>query len=192
MATKEQLGDRILKSIQKDVEAFIAQPSPEAEQAQREFDALEDQKKTAEKALGTDSAAYKAALKAIEKEQAKLDTEDKKGQQNNRKHAAWAIVYVANHLKLPVMLKKAALGERGGAGARMRMSNAELADVAETVLADLPPKSTKDENCKRLTEIGESTNLDSDTIKRALSKLKRDGKATSNGIRGGGGGWRKA
>lgn len=104
--TKEKLADLIEKAIGGVVEEFISQKSPEAIEAQKQFDALEDQKRAAAKALGVESAAYKGALKEIEREQKALDTGDAKGDKNNRIHAALAFVHAANNMRIPITLKK--------------------------------------------------------------------------------------
>lgn len=190
--TKEQLADRLVKAMKKDLEAFIGQQSPEAAEAKAAYEELEKQKAAAAKALGEDSAAYAGAVKAIEKEQSKLDTDDKKGEANNRKHAALALVIAAREFKLPVALRKSATSSGSGTGSRSRMSTKELADACEVVLKALPAKSVPDDKCKSIGELADATNLDANTVKSALSKMKRDGSAESNGKRGTGGGWRKA
>lgn len=131
--TKEKLADSIEKAIKKIVGDYVSQQSPEAAAAQKEFDTLENQKQAANKALGADSAAAKAAVKALEKEQKKLDTDDAKGEANNRKHAAWAVVHACNNLKLPVKLKASKAASVGGGG-RTNVSKEEREAAIKAIL----------------------------------------------------------
>jgi cysteinyl-tRNA synthetase len=189
--TKEKLSEQLVKAMKKSVEDFVSQTSPEATEAQAAYDELEKEKAKVTKALG-EGVATDAALKALDKEQSKLDLDDKKGTANNRKHAAWAVVAASNEFKLPVALRKSAVGSRASSGTRSRLSKAEIEEASEAVLKALPPKNTGDDNCMAIGDIADATSLDADTVKSALGKLKRDEKAASNGKRGSGGGWRRA
>jgi hypothetical protein len=192
--TKEQLADSIEQAIAKLVEEFVDQPSPEAKKAQARFDELESDKRKVLQALDEANPAAKAAVSAIESEQQQLDTEDRKSLQNNRRHAAWAMVHAANNLRLPVMLKKTARtpATSNGNASHRRIPAKDIEAAAEKVLKSLPPQSTPDERCFDLATITDDTELEKSVVRSALGKLKRDGRAESNGKRGMAGGWRKA
>ncbi len=194
--TKEQLADQLQPAITKLITDFVAQKSPESQKAQEALDALEEDKAKVIRALGgADSPAAKAAIAAIQKQQDSLTLDPSKDQMHNRRHAAWALVHAANNLKLPVRLREDTRRSQGPAPTaerqRSRITKADLTAATDAVYRVLPPAGTRDTDCLAVDAIATASGLDKDLTRSALGKLKRDGRAESNGRRGPGGGWRR-
>ncbi len=167
--TKEQLSERIDSAISGMIKDFLSQPSPESIQAEKDFKALEEQKQAA-RALGEDSAAYKAAAKEIEKQQKALDQSDAKGQQTNRRQAAWAVVHVCNTLRVPVALKKAAPVSGGnGAPAETRSRGRRPKEQIEQERAAILGAMSKKRQSPQ--EIAEKADLDLDSVRSDLDAM---------------------
>ncbi|MEM9752515.1 MAG: hypothetical protein AAF916_03940 [Planctomycetota bacterium] len=191
--TKEQLADQLSKSITPVIEKFAAQPSPAAAELGNQRTSLEKQRADAAKVLDTGSAAYSAAVAAIDEELKGLKIDDRTQRKQNLQLAAEALVIVANTLRVPVKLKdtgraaaKSSSGAGSGGNKRSRKSNAQMEQEAAAVLKALP-SAKKDFVAK--ADIADKVGFDPQS---ALLKLKRDELAESNGVRGAGGGWRKA
>ncbi|MEM1097986.1 MAG: hypothetical protein AAGH92_04280 [Planctomycetota bacterium] len=191
--TKEQLADQLSKSITPVIEKFAAQPSPAAAELGNQRTSLEKQRADAAKVLDTGSAAYSAAVAAIDEELKGLKIDDRTQRKQNLQLAAEALVIVANTLRVPVKLKdtgraaaKSSSGAFSGGNKRSRKSNAQMEQEAAAVLKALP-SAKKDFVAK--ADIADKVGFDPQS---ALLKLKRDELAESNGVRGAGGGWRKA
>jgi hypothetical protein len=193
--TKEQLADQLNKAITPLIEKFIAQPSPEAADSDEHRSRLEKQKSDAAKVFEEGSAALNAAISALEDEIKGLKIDGRTQQKQNRQLASEALIVVTNSLRLPVKLKNtgrgagrsaSASGSAGGSGRRSRKTNEQMEQEANSVLKALPAAS-KDFVPK--ATIADKVGFDPQS---ALLKLKRDGYAESNGVRGAGGGWRKA
>ena len=69
-----------------------------------------------------------------------------------------------------------------------RLSRSELAVATSAVMKVLPRQTSK---FISIRDIGEKLRLEKDVVKAALRKLKVDQQAVSNGVRGGGSGWRR-
>ncbi|MEM8783445.1 MAG: hypothetical protein AAGE65_11400 [Planctomycetota bacterium] len=186
--TKEQLIDQFSKSIGPVVEKFAAQPSPAAAELGDQRKKLEKQKADAGKVFDEGSPAYNAAVAAIEDELKGLKIDDRTQRKQNLQLAAEALVVVANTLRVPVKLKDTGRSSAAaaGSGKRARKTNAQMEQEATAVLKALP--SSKRDFAPK-ANITEKVGFDPQS---ALLKLKRDGLAESNGVRGAGGGWRKA
>lgn len=188
--TKEQLADQLSRAITPIVEKFAAQPSPAASELSDQRAALEKQKTDAAKVFDENSAAYAAAVSAIDDELKGLKIDDRTQRKQNLQLAAESMVIVANTLRVPIKLKttgsKASSSSSGGGGKRTRKTNAQMEQEANTVLKALP-SAKRDFAAK--ADIADKVGFDPQS---ALLKLKRDGCAESNGVRGAGGGWRKA
>ncbi|MEM7578212.1 MAG: hypothetical protein AAF328_12150 [Planctomycetota bacterium] len=189
--TKEQLADQLSKAITPVIEKFVAQPSPAAANVEAERVNLEKQKAGAAKVFDTGSAAYTAAVGAIDEELKGLKIDDRTQRKENLQLAALALVSVANTLRVPIKLKpatgKASSGSSAASGGkRTRKTNAQMEQEANAVLKALP--SAKKDFVPK-SDIANKVGFDPQS---ALLKLKRDDLAESNGVRGAGGGWRKA
>ncbi len=197
--TKEQLIDSLSKTITPLVDQFASQPSPAARQAEEERAKLEQQRTSLAKALEEGSPAYNAAAAAIEEQLKGLKVDDRTQRKQNLQLAAEAVVVVANMLRVPVKLRDtgsnaakpasasaSASATGGGGGKRTRKSNAQMEQETNAVLKALPGASR---GFVSKADIADKVGFDPSS---ALLKLKREGDAESNGVRGAGGGWRKA
>jgi hypothetical protein len=70
------------------------------------------------------------------------------------------------------------------------MSSAEAVAAADAVYGALPPKSGKTFTSQ--ADLAAKIGMDGAVVQKALGKLKRDGRAKSNGKRGRQGGWQRA
>ncbi|MEM9294647.1 MAG: hypothetical protein AAGA57_02505 [Planctomycetota bacterium] len=186
--TREQLADRLSDMLKPVVERYADQKSAIALRAEAEIQKIEQLKAT----LGEDSPAVAKLQEAVEM----LDYDGTSNRKARLQEASFALVHAANSLGLKVQLRAAGKG-RGRAPAapgakRTRMSRADIASAADAILKTLPPKNTGDDNCKPKSEIADDTGLPASAVDSALLRLKREGRATSNGRRGAGGGWRRA
>ncbi len=193
--TKEQLIDQLHQAIAPTIEKFAAQPSPEAAQFDDHRKKLEKQKADASKVFDEGSAAYNAAINAIDEELKGLKVDDRTQRKQNLQLAAEAMVTVGNMLRVPLKLRDTGkitakagkwTGSSGGGGKRTRKTNEQMEQETQQVLKALPG-SKKDFVSK--SEIAGKVGFDPQS---ALLKLKREGEAESNGVRGAGGGWRRA
>lgn len=191
--TKLQLADKIEAAIKDIVSQFVDQKSPEAIEAQKRFDELEDQKKAAAKVLKEGSIAYLGAADAIEKEQKSLDLNDAHGAKSNRLHAAWAIVHACNNLKLPVSLKQTkdsgSNGNGNGVGGKkiIRRTPEAIAADKKAILKALSTKEfTSTADIKAKSGIAESR-----VLSMTLQSLAMDKLAKSNKKKGSAGAWKK-
>ncbi len=196
--TKEHLIDTLSKTLTPIVEEFAAQPSPAALKAGEDRDKLEQQRANLGRALEEGSPAYNAAAAAIDEQLKGLKIDDRTQRKQNLQLVAEATVVVANMLRVPLKLKDtsppasaaaaktATPGSPAAPGKRTRKSTAQMEQEARAVYKALPGAS-RDFIAKG--EIADKVGFDPSS---ALLKLKRDGEAESNGVRGAGGGWRKA
>ena len=190
--SRDQLTNSIRDSIKGTVENFISQKSEAAQKAEAERAKLQEFKQQ----LGEGSLA----LKGIEKAIRDLEHDPSADEKVRRQEAAFALVTFANELKLPVQLAKrsrrsssgtrASRGSSGGGGGRM--SQDEMERVADAVYDTLPPAGTTDDECLSKDEIADQAGVDRSALDSALLKLRRDGKAETNGKRGPSAGWRRA
>lgn len=189
--TKLQLADKIEAAIKDAVSQFVAQKSPEALEAQKRFDELEEQKRMAAKALKEGSVAYIGAASAIEKEQKNLDVSDSHGNKSNRIHAAWAVVHACNNLKLPVALKQTKDNHSNGNGVGgrkiIRRTPEAIAADKKAILKTLSTKEfTSTADIKAKSGISESR-----VLSMTLQSLAVDKLAKSNKKKGSAGAWKK-
>jgi hypothetical protein len=191
---KEQLGTDLLKKLEPMVEQFASQPSPRALEAREKLAEIEEKKAGAAKLLGEGTAAYKAAVRALEEDEKACKVNESFQRKQNLQLFAEALVYVCNHLRVPVKLKDAggptqsagkSSGGSGG-GKRTRKTAEAMQQESDAVLKALPSASGK-----YVSKADIETKVGFDPTS-ALLKLKRDGDAESNGMRGSAGGWRKA
>jgi len=197
--TKERLVDLLRPAMKDPIDQYAAQKSAAATKA--EADRAELEKVKAQ--LGADSPAAAELDRAIKS----LEHDPGTDRKARLREAAIAVVAVCNELGVPVEVKKprsatgsgaastaslsAEEGKKSG-GKRKRTSPAEIERLSQLVRKSLPPASTSDARCKTIEDITNETGLSKDEVRSALSKLKREGDAESNGFRGPRGGWRKA
>ncbi len=183
--SKEQLTDQIRDAISPLVERYAAQKSQRAIDMEKQAEEIELMRKK----LGEDSPAYKALQGAIDM----LEADPGADRKQRLEDASLAVVAAGNDLGLKLRLRRQP-GRTAGktSGRRTRMSSADSADMAEKVLGVLPPPSTKTEKCMSKEDIAQKTGIDSSKLQSVLLRLKREGKAESNGKRGLAGGWRRA
>jgi hypothetical protein len=172
------------KAIKPLVEGYLKQIPELDPETRKKLDALD----AAIAAVGPDTPEGKA----ITKQKAKLEPDMSKLKQRRIQEVSEAVVVACNNHRLAVMVKKtkrpaSPAGVPGKSGGRL--PKAELEAACESVLKVLPPKSGKFMNG---SEVAEKTGLDAHTTKSALGKLKREDQITSNGMKGKGGGYRKA
>ncbi|MEM6504037.1 MAG: hypothetical protein AAF711_01075 [Planctomycetota bacterium] len=185
--TKETLIEQLTGAIRSLVDRYKAQKSEAAlkvEAEQAKLEKLRDE-------LGEDSPAYAGLEKVI----AGLGYDPGADEKRRLQEASLALVAAANAVGLKVALRKVAGRSGSGStsgGTRTRMSSAALEEASEKIHKVLPPANTGDDNCKPIGAIAEESGFDPAVVRSALSKLKRDGWAESNGRRGQAGGWRKA
>lgn len=195
--TKEHLIDALSKTLTPIIEEFAAQPSPAAQLADEKREKLESQRANLGKALEEGSPAYNAAVSAIDEELKGLKIDDRTQRKQNLQLAAEAMVVVTNTLRVPLKLKDvnppasssakaSAAGSTTPTGKRARKSTAQMEEETRAVYKALPGAS-RDFVSKGF--VADKVGFDPSS---ALLKLKRDGEAESNGVRGAGGGWRKA
>lgn len=189
--SKEQLSDRLSTAIGSHLETFVAQKSDDQIKQEAEIQRLE-------KVLDKEPEGSTVApmiRSAIDRLREELDKPS--ANEPMRKEAALAVLVVCNAYRLPLQLKQA-LPAAAQADAptrtrknRKRITREELDGACESILAILPPSDTADHHCMSKIRIAEKTDLDAKTVSSALARLNRKETATSNGIRGAGGGWRK-
>lgn len=197
--TKEQLSDALLRALQGPVEEFASQPSPAAKEAATKRAKLEADREKLAKVLGEDSPGYGPAVEAIDSQLKSLKIDDRTQRKQNLQLVAEALIFVTNTLRIPVKLKDtgparapaataAARATDGTASTkpRTRRSPEAMQREAAAVLRVLPGAGRA---FISKGEIAEKVGFDPQS---ALLKLKREGDAQSNGVRGAGGGWRKA
>ncbi len=191
--TKEQFGTDLMKKLQPMVEQFVSQPSPRALEAREKLAEIESKKAGLAKVLGDGSPAYKAAVRVLEDEEKNSRVNESFQRKQNLQLVAEAMIYVANELRIPLRLKDsggpsapASKGKVGSTGKRFRKTAESMKQESDTVLKALPAS-----NGKFVSKIDLQEKLGFDPTS-ALLKLKRDGEAASNGMRGTAGGWRKA
>lgn len=136
-------------------------------------------------AFGTESKEGKRLAKM----KASIMPDMKKLRARRLREVAEAVVIATNNMHLPLMLKKAGKASGSTGGGHNRMSSADMGKACSAVVKALPSKSGK---YLPKGEIAKKAKLDGATVTAALGKLKRDGEAASNGMRGQAGGWRKA
>jgi len=188
--TKEQLSDRLGTAMNSHLEAFVAQKSDDQIAKEAEIERLE---KMITKEPAGSSVAPMLKM-AVDKLKAELDTPGLK--EPMRKEAALAVLIVCNAYRLPLQLKQDQPAAAQSAAPtrrknRKRITREELDDACDAIMGILPPKDTADHHCMSKIRIAEKTDLDAKTVSSALARLNRQETATSNGIRGAGGGWRK-
>ena len=190
--TKEQLIDSLSKVMTPLVEKFAEQPSPDAAAQDDHRKELETKREQLAKLLGEGSSTYAAASADITDQLKSLKVDSRTQRKQNLQLAAEAVVTVANMLRVPLKLRDTGTGRSASAskvssgGKRARKSNAQMAQETAAVLKALP-SAKKDFVAKGV--ITDKVGFDPQS---ALLKLKRDGEAESNGVRGAGGGWRRA
>ncbi|MEM7682339.1 MAG: hypothetical protein AAF288_10330 [Planctomycetota bacterium] len=187
--TREQLADRLGELLRPVIDRYADQKSALALRAEAEIHKIEQLKTT----LGADSPAVAKLQEAVEA----LDYNGASNRKMRMEEASFALVHAANSLGLKIQLRSAGKGRGRPAGStggakRTRMTRAAIADAAAQILKTLPPKNTGDDNCKAKGDIAEDTGLPQSAVDSALLRLKREGKAESNGRRGAGGGWRRS
>ncbi|MEM6333794.1 MAG: hypothetical protein AAF823_10700 [Planctomycetota bacterium] len=194
--TKERLIDLLRPVMTEPIETYASQKSDKALEAEAEVAKIEQLKEQ----LGADSPAVKALEEAI----STLAFDPNDDRKARLRDAAVAVVAICNELKVPVEVKrpKPAPGTVASPAAapaaaekpkkRKRTPPAEIERLALLVRKALPPASTSDARCKTIEQISDETGVSKDEVRSALSKLKREGDAESNGFRGPRGGWRKA
>lgn len=193
--SKERLVDLLRPEMGDRIEKFASQKSDKALEAEAEIAKIESLKST----LGEGSPALAELDRAVQA-LAYNPADDRKARLRD---AAIAVVAICNELGVPVEVKKprvsaassqapAAPAAKPAGGKRRRTSPAEIERLSQLVRKALPPASTSDARCKTIEDITADTGLSKDEVRSALSKLKREGDAESNGFRGPRGGWRKA
>ena len=194
--TKEQLIDALHKALQGPVEEFSAQPSPAAAAAETQRTQLEADRENLKKVLGEDSPAFGPAVTAIDEQLKSLKIDERTQRKQNLQLVAEALIVVSNMLRVPIKLKdtgpvptkpQAAKTASGDAPTktRTRKSSEEMERESNAVLRALPGASRP---YISKGDIADKVGFDPSS---ALLKLKREGDAESNGVRGAGGGWRK-
>ncbi|MEM1208880.1 MAG: hypothetical protein AAGI54_06380 [Planctomycetota bacterium] len=192
--TKERLVDLLRPAMSDSIEKFASQKSDKALEAEAEIAKIESLKST----LGEGSPALAELDKAV----AALAYDPADDRKARLRDAAIAVATICNQLGVPIEVKKprvpaaatttAEPAAKPATGKRRRTSPAEIERLSQLVRKSLPPASTSDARCKTIEDITSDTGLSKDEVRSALSKLKRDGDAESNGFRGPRGGWRKA
>jgi len=189
--SKEQLIDRLRKDLTSHLDLFLSQKTTEQAEKEAQIDGLN--KTIASMSEG--SPGVPALQAVIANIQAELD---KPGiNEPLRKEAAIALIAVCNDFRLPLQLKQAqpaqaiAQPTKSSRGTRKRLPKEDMQLACDAIIVILPPSDTPDHLCMAKGRVADKTDLDAKTVSSALIRLNRQGLATSNGIRGAGGGWRK-
>lgn len=187
--TKEQLTNEFLRALKDPIKKFTDAPS----EASREVESMEKENASKKKELarvfgGTDSAAYKAAAAELDHEVHSSKPDRRSENAQRRRQIAEALMVVANEHRLPLQLKKpvkaGGSGAKGG-GRRGRMTREQMNGAVQSVYDALPEK--KGEFMAK-SELAEKVGFDPQSV---LLKMKREGTAQTNGMRGPGGAWRR-
>jgi len=126
---------------------------------------------------------------ALAKKIARLAPDPAELKRQRLAEVAEAVVIACNNLRLPVQLKKMKPAKGSAAASGGRMTKADMEATCKVIMGALPPKSGK---YIGKAEIASKTKIDPARVNAALQKLKRDGEAANNGVRGQAAGWRKA
>lgn len=190
--SKEQLIDRIRTAVAPQLETYLAQKTTHQQEQEKEIERIQK--------LIAKEPANSPTLPALQRVIETIQNELSKPGINLplRRDAALAVLAVCNEHRLPLQFKQDAIAQPAaaakptrGKGERKRLPREEMQKACEAIMKVLPPKDTPDHLCMAKSRVAEKCDLDAKTTSSALIKLNRDGKATSNGIRGAGGGWRK-
>ncbi|MCH7490030.1 MAG: hypothetical protein IID05_04970 [Gemmatimonadetes bacterium] len=127
--------------------------------------------------------------KAVAKQKARLEPDTASLKKKRIQEVSQALVMACNNLRLPVSVKKAKRSGGSSDGSVGRLPRAELEAACQKILKTLPSKSGKYLNG---AEVAKNVDLTPVVLRSALSKLKRDGLAVTNGKKGMAGGYRKA
>ena len=188
--TTDQLAQEIAKALKGPIEKFQDAPtSASKELAELEKKHSAKKKELAKVLSGTSSASYKAAAAELDQELQSSRPDKRSERANQRRQIAAAILEVAAEYRLPLQLKKAPKASRNGSGRsggqRSRMTRAQMQEAVQQVYNALPEK--KGEFISK-ADIAEKVGFDPQSV---LLKMKRDGTATTNGMRGPGGAWQR-
>ncbi|MEM9416428.1 MAG: hypothetical protein AAGA29_13270 [Planctomycetota bacterium] len=190
--SKEQLIDRLRTALGPQLTTYLAQKTQHQMEQEKEIDRIE-------KMIAKEPASS-PTLPALRKvvEEIKQDLSRPGINMPLRRDAALAVLAVCNEHRLPLQLKQdqpakpAAVAKPSlTKGNRKRVPREEMQAACEQIMKVLPPSDTPDHLCMAKSRVAEKCGIDPKTASSALVKLNREGKATSNGIRGAGGGWRK-
>ncbi|XAM00525.1 hypothetical protein OT109_03875 [Phycisphaeraceae bacterium D3-23] len=189
---KEQLIDRLRTALGPQLTTFLAQKTPHQVEQEKEIERIE-------KMIAKEPASS-PTLPALEKVVEDIRQELARPGINMplRRDAALAVLAVCNEHRLPLQFKQDQPAKPAEAakpaqtkGTRKRVPREEMQAACTEIMKVLPPADTPDHLCMAKSRVAEKCDLDPKTASSALIKLNREGKATSNGIRGAGGGWRK-
>lgn len=180
-ASISAMATAIEKALKPAVEGYTAQ-TPEADsKVKADIKKLED----ALEICGATTPTGKALAKKI----ARLAPDPAELKRQRLAEVAEAVVIACNNLRLPVQLKKMKPAKGSAAASGGRMTKADMEATCKVIMGALPPKSGK---YIGKAEIASKTKIDPARVNAALQKLKRDGEAANNGVRGQAAGWRKA
>ena len=180
-ATTSAMATEIQKAIENKIRAYSDQIPPVDPATQKKLDVLDE----SIEAFGADSSEGKRLAKM----KAKIVPDTKKLRAQRKREVAEAVIIATNSMHLPLMLKKAGKSSGPTGGGHNRMSSADMGQACSAVLKALPPKSG---TYISKGDVAKKAKMDGATVTAVLGKLKRDGEAASNGMRGQAGGWRKA
>jgi len=190
--SKEQLIDRVRASLSTHLEGYLSQKTAQQQEQEAEIERI--QKMIDKEPENSPTLpALKKVIEGIEHELAKPGMKSPL-----RRDAALAVLAVCNEHRLPLQFKQDPAAQPAAAakpvkqkGERKRIPKEEMEQACVAIMKVLPPADTPDHLCMAKSRVAEKCDLDPKTTSSALIKLNRDGQATSNGIRGAGGGWRK-
>lgn len=176
--SKEALINELQTVIAARVQAFLNAKSDAEAQHDAQMD--EVKRRMDAESIPAVKAALKTALKEMEDDRPDASAE-------RRQAAAFAIVHICHGLKLPVALKEAGTkaAKVEGGEKKQRMSRAETKEIADKIHAILVAKKTA-----KVVELADAVGVDAASIRSALLRLAREGKAVSSGVKGRNGSWK--
>lgn len=189
---KEQLIDRLRSALEPHLKAYLAQKTPHQQEQEKEIERIEK--------VISKEPANSPTLPPLQKVVEDIRAELSRPGINMplRRDAALAVLAVCNEHRLPLQFKQdqpakpqVVAKPTQTKGNRKRVPREEMQAACAAIMKVLPPKDTPDHLCMAKSRVAEKCDLDPKTASSALIKLNREGQATSNGIRGAGGGWRK-
>ena len=188
--SKEQLIDRLRSAIGTHLTTYLDQKTTHQVEQEKEIERI--QKLIAKEP--ENSPTLPALKDVVQKIQAELSRPAIN--MPLRREAALAVLTVCNEHRLPLQFKQDPAAQPAAASTRpraerKRLPREEMQKACTAIMKILPPADTLDHLCMAKSRVAEKCDLDAKTASSALIKLNRDGLATSNGIRGAGGGWRK-
>lgn len=181
--TKEMLADRIRSVVSHEVKAFLDQMSHEEAAYQAQIEEFKAQ---------AAAATLKSVADAWKSEAKRLEADRPDTSATRRQAAAMAVLFITNELRLPLQLKGAAQEASKPAKAAAEKSGKRMPRaVMQQLLGNLIKAFPADGSFIRIAELAEKTGADISDVRSALLRLKREGKAESNGRKGKGGAWKR-